>query len=57
MTDQMVADIQALLRFAPEGPVKDEIWGRYGDAIKARVAAKAEANGWKRRGGWWEKVG
>lgn len=57
MTEQMLSDIQALLLSEPEGPVKDEIWARYGDAIKARVAAEAEANGWRQRGGWWEKAG
>lgn len=56
MGDQVLDDILALLRLAPSGPVKDAIWARYGDAIKARVAAKAEANGWVRKGGAWERA-
>lgn len=56
MADQVLDDIAALLRLAPSGPVKDAIWARYGDAIKARVAAKAESNGWVRKGAAWEKA-
>lgn len=56
MGDQVTDDIAALLRLAPAGPVKDAIWARYGDEIKARVAARAEASGWVRKGDAWERA-
>jgi hypothetical protein len=53
--ETMLADIWALMQGRMSEADRAAIWTRYGDEIKARIATKAEANGWRRDGKGWVK--
>lgn len=53
--DTMLSDIWKLMQDRATDADRAAMWLRYGDEIKARIAAKAEADGWKREGKGWTK--
>lgn len=55
--EAMLADIWTLMQPRVSDADRAAIWGRYCETLKARVAAKAEANGWQSDGKGWVKVG